>query len=110
MTSLFYPLLFALAANGQEPRGTITGIVTDSSQAPVPDVEVRATNPETGVTASAKSNSAGNYNIPFLFPGTYRGGTVARLQRLLTFLPDGAFESALAKAAPLSSMDSRPLP
>src|SRR5207244_1175796 len=65
-------LLFALAANGQDPRGTITGVVTDSSQAPVPDVEVRATNPETGVTATAKSNSAGNYNIPFLLPGTYR--------------------------------------
>jgi protein O-GlcNAcase/histone acetyltransferase len=43
-------------------------------------------------------------------PGTYRGGIVARLQRLLTFRPDGAFESTLPEAATLSSTDSRPVP
>jgi hypothetical protein len=64
--------LLTLAAYAQDPRGTVTGVVLDSSQAAVPGVEVRATNSETGVTASAKSNAAGNYNIPFLLPGTYR--------------------------------------
>ena len=55
--------LLTLAAYAQDPRGTVTGVVLDSSQAAVPGVEVRATNSETGVTASAKSNAAGNYNI-----------------------------------------------
>jgi hypothetical protein len=59
-------------AYGQDPRGTITGVVSDASLAAVSNVEVRATNSETGVTASAKSNTVGNYNLPFLLPGTYR--------------------------------------
>jgi protein O-GlcNAcase/histone acetyltransferase len=42
-------------------------------------------------------------------PGLYRGGIVARLQRLLTFRPDGAFEPGLP-ATTLSSMNSRPMP
>src|SRR6266508_1822054 len=64
--------LLALTAYGQDPRGNISGRVTDSSQALVPGVEVRATNADTGVTASAKSNASGTFNIPFLLPGPYR--------------------------------------
>ncbi|MBI1898212.1 MAG: TonB-dependent receptor [Acidobacteria bacterium] len=47
------------------------GRVVDSSSALMPGVEVRATNAATGVGAAAKTNAAGNYNIPFLIPGTY---------------------------------------
>ena len=65
-------LLVALGANGQDPRGNISGRVTDSTQALVPGVEVRAINVDTGTAASAKSNASGTYNIPFLLPGTYR--------------------------------------
>jgi protein O-GlcNAcase/histone acetyltransferase len=43
-------------------------------------------------------------------PGTYRGGTVARLQHLLRFRPDGAFESALAPARVISHTALRPMP
>ena len=59
-------------ALGQDPRGAITGTVTDKTAAVIPGVAVRAVNAETGVAASAASNAAGNYHIPFLLPGMYR--------------------------------------
>jgi hypothetical protein len=67
------PVLFCLGAAlyAQDPRGAITGRVTDSSAAAIPNVEVRATNAATGVSAAARTNQAGNYAIPFLLPGTY---------------------------------------
>ena len=60
------------AAYGQESRGTIIGRISDASGAVLPGVTVRATNVATGVQATAKTNEAGSYNIPFLTPGTYR--------------------------------------
>jgi hypothetical protein len=68
--SLFIGLAFL--AFSQDPRGTITGILTDASQATIPDVEIRATNVETGVTAVSRTNASGNYTLPFLLPGIYR--------------------------------------
>jgi len=65
-------VLIAIAAFGQSPAGTILGTVTDSSGAVVADVPVRATNMETGLVASARSNEAGRYQIPFLPPGFYK--------------------------------------
>jgi hypothetical protein len=53
----------------QDPRGTISGLVIDSSNALVPGATVRATNMETGVVTSAVSNSQGAYAIPYLNPG-----------------------------------------
>ncbi|MEK7405432.1 MAG: carboxypeptidase-like regulatory domain-containing protein [Acidobacteriota bacterium] len=66
--------VFALSAgilSAQDPRGTILGRVTDVSDSVVPGVQVRVTNSATGVTASARTNQGGSYNIPFLPPGTY---------------------------------------
>jgi hypothetical protein len=67
-------LLLACSASifAQESRGTINGRVMDPSGAIVPGAEVRAINEQTNVTASAKTNEAGNYSIPFLAPGTYK--------------------------------------
>ncbi len=65
-------VLLAGSVFGQDPRGGITGTVVDSTDAVIPNVSVRATNVETGVSASAVTNAAGNYNIPFLLPGLYR--------------------------------------
>ena len=48
-----------------------------------------------------------HYRSDYHLPGTHRGGFVARLQRLLTFRSDGAFESAFLPAAPTSSIISR---
>ena len=66
-------LLFALAtAFAQDPRGTLTGRVLDSSDAAIPGAEVRVTNSATGVSAAARSNQSGIYAIPYLLPGKYR--------------------------------------
>ena len=56
----------------QDPRATITGQITDSSNALIPAVTVRATNLETNVTATGVSNGQGAYEIPYLNPGTYK--------------------------------------
>jgi hypothetical protein len=56
----------------QDPRGTIAGRVSDSTGAVVPDVEIRATNTETNVSAVTRSNSQGAFEIPFLTSGLYR--------------------------------------
>jgi hypothetical protein len=65
-------VVFAAGAFPQDPRGAITGTVTDVSRAVIANVAVRATNVDTGVVASAVSNATGNYHIPFLLPGMYR--------------------------------------
>jgi hypothetical protein len=64
-------LVAAVGALAQDPRGSILGRVTDASGAVVPDIEVRAIGRDTGVVAAARSNSAGNYQLPFLLPGFY---------------------------------------
>src|SRR6185437_12190043 len=65
-------LCFAVFAFGQETRSTLTGHVADPSGAGIPDAALQVTNTQTGVVTNAKSNSAGDYTVPFLQPGTYR--------------------------------------
>jgi len=83
----FALMVWAELACGQDPRGSILGRVTDSSNAVVPGVEVRATNVATGVTASGVANEGGSYNIPFLLPGTYR--IRAEIPGFKTYVRDG---------------------
>src|SRR3977135_2868878 len=52
-------------------RAVITGIVTDSSGAPVPAGKVTITRQETGSKTIVGTNSAGNYSTPPLTLGTY---------------------------------------
>jgi len=65
-------LCFTAFAFGQESRSTLTGHVSDPSGAGIPDTTIQITNTQTGVVTNAKSNSAGDYTVPFLQPGTYR--------------------------------------
>src|SRR6266849_6605818 len=68
------PILLVLtqgASWAQEGRGTITGRIVDLTGAVIAGADVRVTNRETGATAAARSNEAGNYTIPYLMPGTY---------------------------------------
>ena len=64
-------VLSPIAAFGQSVYGTITGSVTDSSQATVTGAHVVATNPETGFSRETLSNSSGVYTLPNLLPGSY---------------------------------------
>ena len=80
MTRMTHHIVFTLFVTSvtclfaQDPRGTISGLVIDSSNALIPGATVRATNTETGVVASGVSNSQGAYEIPYLNPGTYKVG------------------------------------
>ena len=68
-TALF--VLFAGGLHAQETAATLVGTVTDSSGAVVSDVSVRATNLATNVSRESKTDTSGNYNIPFLPAGDY---------------------------------------
>src|SRR5580700_7933729 len=66
MLLLFFPT--GLAAQG---LSGMTGTVTDSSGAVVPDAKVTVTNTATNVVHTAVTTSQGTYFITDLIPGTY---------------------------------------
>jgi Carboxypeptidase regulatory-like domain/TonB-dependent Receptor Plug Domain len=59
-------------ATAQERFGGIAGIVTDSSQAPVPGATITTTNKQTGATRTVVSGPDGAYRVPDLEPGRYK--------------------------------------
>jgi hypothetical protein len=65
--------------------GTITGTVTDTSGAVVPDAKVELTDTDTGVNRVIVTNGAGTYVAAFLQPGHYEvvlgGGGFGRVDR-----------------------------
>jgi len=60
------------AVFAQSSTGTLTGIVTDPSQARLANVVLKLTNRQTGVLLSATTTSAGEYTFPLIPSGTYR--------------------------------------
>src|SRR5262245_20802142 len=52
-------------------NAVVGGIVSDSSGALIPGVEVSARNIATGIVTTRITNEAGNYDFPSLQPGTY---------------------------------------
>lgn len=64
-------VFFSLCSYGQVTGATLTGTVTDSTGAAIPNVQVSIKNQSTGETRSAKVDSAGVYSAPNLLPGTY---------------------------------------
>jgi hypothetical protein len=62
----------ATSSSGQTAgTGTITGVVTDTSGAAIPNATVVITNTDTGVSRSIQTNSDGSYTATFLQPGHY---------------------------------------
>ena len=55
----------------QTVTGTITGLVTDTSQGIIPNATVVARNMATGTQAATVTSSTGNYVIPNLLVGYY---------------------------------------
>ncbi len=68
--ALMVALLFALPATAQEQRGSIEGVVRDSSGAVLPGVTVEART-NTGVVLTSTTDSEGTYRFPSVAPGTY---------------------------------------
>lgn len=65
-------LAAAVSAFGQGAAlGSISGRVSDPSQAPVPDAAIIIANTKTGVNYSAVTTAEGYYTVRFLPPGTY---------------------------------------
>jgi Carboxypeptidase regulatory-like domain len=58
-------------AVAQSTFATITGSVTDSSGAVIPDVTIQALHDTLGLTYTTKSNEAGIYTLPELREGSY---------------------------------------
>lgn len=52
-------------------RAVITGFVTDTSNAAVPDAKVTVTNQDTGVHVDVTSDSSGAFGTPTLILGNY---------------------------------------
>ena len=56
----------------QTERGTITGVVMDSTKAAVPGVSVKVINTGTNAATTVVSSDSGSYSAANLPPGTYR--------------------------------------
>jgi hypothetical protein len=61
----------ACPAHGQVSGATLSGTVSDSSGAVVPNAKISIKNVETGVTRDATSNNDGFFTAPNLVPGRY---------------------------------------
>jgi hypothetical protein len=81
-------LVFSVSALlAQDPRGSLLGRAVDVSGAVIPNVEVRATNAATGVSAGARTNESGRFSLPYLLPGAYT--VTAELTGFKRFSQDG---------------------
>ena len=63
-------LLFAWPAAAQEQRGSIDGVVKDSSGGVLPGVTVEAHSSGSGVLTTT-SDATGTYRFPSVLPGVY---------------------------------------
>lgn len=61
----------AIPAFAQLDRGSIVGTVRDSSGALIPNASIAVTNTATGVAVTTQANTAGEYQVLSLIPGTY---------------------------------------
>jgi hypothetical protein len=67
------PFVFApVLAFGQATFGTLTGTVTDSTGAVVPNASLEIVNEGTNIARTATSDNAGNYELTHLIAGLYR--------------------------------------
>ncbi len=64
-------LCLAGFAFGQIKSATITGTVTDPTGAVIPGATVTVINQETNVQTTTTTDNSGNFNVPYLAPGTY---------------------------------------
>jgi hypothetical protein len=67
----FFSCSISVPLFAQKYTGTITGVISDSQGAVVNSASVAVTNPATGASRTATSNSSGVYVVPELEVGTY---------------------------------------
>src|SRR4051812_34114990 len=71
------PVLICQLMYGQTDSGRISGMLTDSTGAIVPNATVTVTNDNTGVERKASSNAAGIYFVGQLTPAPWSISAVA---------------------------------
>src|SRR5574340_1233 len=74
MRGFRFAVVSALLVSGlaaQESRATITGRVTDSTDAAVAKASLQIRNTETNEATAAVTSASGDYTVPLLRPGTY---------------------------------------
>src|SRR5690349_11749269 len=69
---LLCALALPVVCAAQVLYGSITGVVTDPSNAAVPDAQIVALNINTGTSQTATTDSTGLFRINDLSPGTYK--------------------------------------
>src|SRR5437870_13862883 len=68
---LAFSNLLCVSFNAQVSGGSLSGTVTDSSQAAIPNVQVTLINMATGVARTVATDDTGFYTAPDLLPGSY---------------------------------------
>ena len=71
---LLIPVIMLLSftiGNAQQITGTLSGTITDQTDARVPGAEVVVKNESTNDTRTTKADSAGFWSVTALVPGTY---------------------------------------
>src|SRR5690348_10403138 len=63
--------LFA-PAPAQVGSSSITGVVRDASQSPIPGADIKIIHTQSGVITNAVTNETGAYRVNSILPGTYR--------------------------------------
>src|SRR5260370_1056785 len=71
ITSFLFLFLASTAAFSQVTTGSILGTVNDSPGAVVPNATITITDTGKGTISTKQTNSSGDYDVPFLIPGTY---------------------------------------
>lgn len=69
--ALLFAVLLAWPAAAQEQRGSIVGLIKDSSGAVLPGVTVTASSPSMPGVQTTITDATGSYQFPALLPGTY---------------------------------------
>ena len=80
----------------QTERGTLTGVVMDSTKAAVPGVTVKVINTATNAATTVISSDSGSYSAANLPPGTYR--IEATLEGFQTSIVEGVTLAAATTA------------
>ncbi|MBV9768953.1 MAG: TonB-dependent receptor, partial [Bryobacterales bacterium] len=68
---LMFAILGSLYLNAQGTNASISGTVTDSSNAVIPDATIQARNIQSGITETTSTDTQGRYRLPDLSIGDY---------------------------------------
>src|SRR5215831_9609924 len=68
---LAFSNILCMSLNAQISGGSLSGTVTDTSQAAIPDAQVTLINMNTRVARTVATDAAGFYTAPDLLPGSY---------------------------------------